>query len=233
MKLTINDSIFKLVPGVNVGAIIVKNVDNSGTHDMVDKLLVDIQQFVRDSFVGKELSSLPSIAQWREVYKAFGAKPKKYKCSVEALMKRVLNYQDLPKINKIVDLYNYMSLKETIPMGGDNLDKIDGDIILTLAKGTESFLVINGKQPERPHKGEVVYKDSKDVLCRRWNWRECDKTKITEDTKNVIIYAEALPPISLEKLQKVLKDMSELVETYCGGEARVEVLSENRKSVEL
>ena len=52
----------------------------------------------------------PHIAAWRGAFSAFGAKPKKYPCSAEALVGRVLKGQALPRINVLVDLYNAVSV---------------------------------------------------------------------------------------------------------------------------
>src|SRR3989344_2939818 len=78
------------------------------------------------------------------------------------------------------NIYNYISIKHVIPVGGDDLDKIDGDLELTFAKGNEKFVQLNSSEIDHPKKEEVIYKDDKEVTCRRWNWRECDKSKMTE-----------------------------------------------------
>jgi lysyl-tRNA synthetase class 2 len=145
----------------------------------------------------------------------------------------VLKGLDLRHINKIVDLYNYISLKCMIPAGGDDTAKVDGDIILKFAVGDEPFTALNSKEMETAKEGEVVYADSKEVLCRRWNWRECDKTKMTEKTKDVILVVEALPPVTREELEEVEEDLSRLTIKYCGGEIRTGILDEAKREIEI
>jgi lysyl-tRNA synthetase class 2 len=140
---------------------------------------------------------------------------------------------DVRHINKIVDLFNYISIKHTIPAGGDDLAKVDGDITLKFAVGEEPFTALNSQERETAKEGEIVYADSKEVLCRRWNWRECDKTKMTEETKDVILVVEALPPVTREELDEVVEDLSRLITEYCGGEIRTDILDEGKREIEI
>jgi DNA/RNA-binding domain of Phe-tRNA-synthetase-like protein len=56
---------------------------------------------------------------WSEV--RFGAKPKRTPCSADALRKRVLRDGSMAAIDPVVDLYNAISLRYAIPVGGENL----------------------------------------------------------------------------------------------------------------
>jgi lysyl-tRNA synthetase class 2 len=182
------------------------------------------------------LSQNPKIAPWRAAYSSFGAKPKKYKCSVEALMRRAIKGEELPHISKLVDVYNALSLKHILPMGGDDIDNIDGNVMLKIADGTEKFVPLLSKEVENPHAGEVVYEDDKDILCRRWNWRECDKSKMTEETKNVILYVEGLVPVEKAEVESAISELAELVKKYCGTETTeivTKILSKEDSSVEF
>lgn len=66
----------------------------------------------------------PHIAPWREEYRQFGAKPKKYRSSIENLIRRISKGEEIRHINKLVDIYNIISLKYVIPVGGEDLDKM-------------------------------------------------------------------------------------------------------------
>lgn len=233
MKLTISPLIFKKYPKLHVGIVVAKNIDNKGSDEKIAHLLKEIENLIKLDFIPEKLAQHPMISPWRTAYSEFGAKPSKYNSSVEALMKRILKGQEIPKINKAVDIYNYLSLKHLIPMGADDLDKIDGDITLKLADGAEVFIPLNSDEVEHPDKGEVIYKDHRNVLCRRWNWRDCDKTKITENTKNIILYVEGLPPVTKKKLTEVCKEMAEVITTFCGGESEYFILDMGNPEAEF
>ena len=102
-----------------------------------------------------------------------------------------------------------------LPVGGDDLEKTEGKIMLSVAKGNEKFVMLGSTENNSPKKGEIVYKDEKEVLCRRWNWRECDKTKLTEHTKKAIIYIESLNP--KDNLEESVIELAELIESNLGG----------------
>ncbi len=233
MKIAISDKILEKYPKLNVGLVIAKDVDNRGKNKEIINLLEEIETFIKLNFIPEDLSKNEMISPWRVVYSEFGAKPSKYNSSVEAMMRRILKGNKVPAISKIVDLYNYLSLKHIIPMGADDLDKIGGNIQLAFAYGTEDFMPLGSSEVEHPIEGEVVYKDDKRILCRRWNWRDSDETKITEHTKNLVLYVEGLPPITKKKLTEVCKELAELIKTFCKGEAKYYILNKTKNSVEI
>lgn len=230
MRFVVNKHILTRYSNLTVAVIICKGMDNSGESKDVDKLLKDVEELIKREQV-PDVSKHQLISPWRAVYSDFGAKPSKYHCSVEALMRRALK-GSIPRINKLVDLYNYFSLKHLVPMGADDLDKVKGDIKLVLAKGTEKFVPFGGESGN-PDKGEVIYKDDKGVLCRRWNWRESATTKIDLDTKNAIIYIEGLFPVTKEKVEEIANDFISLAEVSLKGSYKYFILDKKKSEVEF
>lgn len=233
MKFKIDTKIFEKFPGLNIGIVIARNIDNHGSSDEIMHLIREKEKEIRENYNPETLSQHPQIESWRRAYSSFGAKPKKYKSSVESLYRMILRGIDLRHINKIVDIYNYISIKRMIPAGGDDIAKVEGDIILRFARGEEPFTALNSEEIENPKEGEVVYADRREVLCRRWNWRECDKTKMTEETKEVALVIEGLPPLTGEKVQEITEDLCGLVKKYCGAETWAIILNETRREVEI
>lgn len=208
-----------------VGVIYAMGINNTEEVSDIDGLFAEAAIGLKQSFEGLENPGQhPTIAAWRAAYKKFGADPKKYRSSVEALVRRVLRDEPLPRINTLVDLYNYMSIKHALPLGGENIDAINGNLSLAYADGTENFIVLNGVENDPPEKGEVVYKDDLGVICRRWNWREADRTKLTKETTNAVIVIDAIPPTSEATVTQVTEDFSVLIQKYCGGEITTEIL---------
>ena len=120
-----------------------------------------------------------------------------------------------------------------VPVGGDDIDKIDGDIMLRFATGSEPFIRLNSDEIDHPKEGEVIYTDDKEVLCRRWNWRECDKSKMTENTKNIILVVEGLAPVTKEDIEIIINDLAEMIGKYCGGEISTHLLNANLKTLNI
>ena len=112
------------------------------------------------------------MAAWREAYRAFGAKPKRTRNSLEALLRRAAS--GLPRVNRLTDCYNAVSVLHQIPLGGEDLTRYAGPPRLIRATGDEPFdTVADGVAvTEHPDPGEVVWCDDAGVTCRRWNWRQ-------------------------------------------------------------
>ena len=189
MKLVVNKEIFSRYKPLKIVAMILDGINNNADiNDFFNAEYTAIENDVKVKFEDVELSAHPVVGRWREIYKSFGEK--EARSSIEALIKRVKNGKGLYKINPLVDLYNLASLKFELPAGGENIDAIGADLELTLAIGDEEFLPLGGGACENPNAGEIVYKFGKTVVCRNFNYRESDITKLTFDTKRAIIVFE-------------------------------------------
>ena len=144
----------------------------------------------------------PHLEAWAQVFRRFGAKPQRTPCSAEALRKRVLRDGSLPRVNPVVDLYNAVSLRFAVPVGGENLAAYVGQPLLTIATGSEVFDTVKDGQPaeENPEPGEVVWRDHRGVTCRRWNWRQGVRTRLTADARRMWFILESLGPMPIEAL---------------------------------
>lgn len=233
MDFKIDTRIFETFPNLMIGGVIVRGMDNAGTSHELAGLLQDQCERVRNGLNSETFSDHPKFMAWQKAYQTFGAKPKKYKCSVENLYRMILDGIDLCPINKVVDVYNVISLRHMMPIGGDDLDKLEGDLFLTFAKGDEPFIRLNSEEIDHPHTGEVIYCDDKEVTCRRWNWRECDKSKMTENTKNALLVVEGLPPTTREELELAIRELSDVLQKYCGGEITTFLLDQSQKFFRL
>lgn len=151
------------------------------------------------------------LASWADAYQRFGAKPNRTPCSAQALRKRVLKDGNMPSINPVVDLYNAVSLRYAIPVGGENAEAYVGHPFLTLADGAEVFdTVMNGEAAiEHPEPGEVIWRDEVGVTCRRWNWRQGVRTRLENQHGRMWFVLESLdtmPQQALDDAASMLVD---------------------------
>jgi len=153
--------------------------------------LVDACRFVCD---GGPPWADAHLAAWADTYARFGAKPNRTPCSAQALRKRVLKDGALPAINPVVDLYNAISLRYAVPVGGENLGAYVGVPRLTIADGSEAFDTMSNGEPaiEHPLPGEVVWRDDVGVTCRRWNWRQGTRTRLNGNEQSMWFVLEVL-----------------------------------------
>jgi DNA/RNA-binding domain of Phe-tRNA-synthetase-like protein len=210
VKYRIDPAILASYPGYLRGVLVLSEMANHGEQEDVVRLLREAERTARERYTLETLRDDPKIASWREAFMKFGTNPNRYPPSIENLLRRVLKGGTLPYINTPVALMNTVSLRHGLPCGGDDLGKIEGDLVLTYAQGDEWYIPLNGTEPEPPQKGEIILRDSRKVLCRKWTWRQGDATKITESTVSAVINIDCLPPFTLEDLEEILAEASSL-----------------------
>ena len=128
MKFSVDTRIFEKFPGLHIGVVVAKGVDNTGASPELAQALRAQEAAIRSRFKAEQLGDVPQIAAWRAAYVSFGAKPKEHRSSIENLCRLVLNGVQLRAISKLVDAYNGISLKHLVPVGGEDLDKMQGDL---------------------------------------------------------------------------------------------------------
>ena len=163
------------------------------------------------------------LAAWAEIFRLFGAKPQRTPCSAEALRKRVLRDGTLAGIDPIVDLYNAISIKYALPIGGENFEAYAGAPRLTIAEGTELFDTTKDGNAvhESPEPGEVIWRDDLGVTCRRWNWRQGTRTRLDSSAQRMWFILESLPEMPREALRMAGDELSEGLQRMMPG-ARIE-----------
>jgi DNA/RNA-binding domain of Phe-tRNA-synthetase-like protein len=223
--LRVSEEIFRAFPGAVIGVVAFEGVRNAGeSAEILEELRREEEETAR-RFQGAPVAEHPHIACWRQAYRAFGAKPKDHPSSIENLVRRAARGQSLRPVNRLVDLYNTISLRHLVPVGGEDLAAVEGDVELTFATDHEPPVRLLGEPEARPPKpGEVIYKDRVGALCRRWNWKEADRTKLTEQTTDGFLVIEGLPPVDRAFVENALAELAALVQKHCGGRVRTGIV---------
>ncbi|MEU4799077.1 phenylalanine--tRNA ligase beta subunit-related protein [Streptomyces sp. NPDC023327] len=222
LTLTVSDEVRTLAPGFTHVAVEAYGLTNGPSTDAGADLLAEAARRLALRLDGRAPHEDPHMAAWRAAYTAFGAKPSRTRNSAEALAKRALADGGLPRINVLVDLYNAVSVAHLIPVGGEDRDRIKGGMRLVRAEGTEDFVTAAAGERviEHPEKGEVVWCDDEGVTCRRWNWRQGPRTRLTEESVNAIFLLEGMGPHA--GLESAGAELAELLEKFSPG-ARITV----------
>jgi len=161
------------------------------------------------------------MSAWADVFQKFGSKPKRTPCSADALRKRVIRSGTLPALDPIVDLYNAVSLRYAIPVGGENIAAYRGLPRLAVAQGTEPFDTIKEGEKiiEYPAPGEVIWCDDIGVTCRRWNWRQGIRTRLGIEAQQMWFILESLPQMPQEMLHEAGRMLTDSLEKMMPGMA--------------
>jgi DNA/RNA-binding domain of Phe-tRNA-synthetase-like protein len=206
----VDAAVFALRPDYRALLLAVDGVPPGPSGADTEELLQQAEAAARDAMRDRPVEEVPHVAAWREAFRAFGAKPQRTRTSVEALLRRAAG-PGLPRVNRLTDLYNAVSVLHQVPLGGEDLTRYAGPPRLVRATGEEPFdTVADGEGViEHPEPGEVVWRDDEGVTCRRWNWRQGRRTALRHDTATALFILDALAPMTDEALEAAADDLAE------------------------
>jgi DNA/RNA-binding domain of Phe-tRNA-synthetase-like protein len=190
----VDAAVFALRPDYRVMLVTVDGLVPGPPDQASEDLLQAAEAAARAALRDQAAEHLPHVASWREAYRGFGAKPQRTRNSLEALLRRAES--GLPRVNRLTDLYNAVSVLHLIPLGGEDRTRYRGAPRLLRATGREPFDTVSSGETviEHPDPGEVVWCDDAGVTCRRWNWRQARRTQLSEDTTSALFILDALDP---------------------------------------
>ncbi len=196
----IDPAVWRIAPGFRALSLTVARPGGAAKPGIAGAVLAEAVDAVKS---GQPAWGEAHLAAWAEVFRRFGAKPQRTPCSAQALRERVLKSGTLSGIDPVVDLYNAVSLKYSVPAGGENRAAYRGNPRLTVAVGDEAFDTMkNGVAAnESPDRGEVVWRDETGVTCRRWNWRQGVRTRIDSSVTEMWFVLESLSEMPLAALE--------------------------------
>lgn len=230
-SIIIVPEIFDVFPTFRRGVVIVNFMKNEHHNSMIDSLLRKaVDERRSNNWIEHEY-----VKAWDEAHRKFNSNPNRYPPSVKALLKRIQKGGGVPFINSAVALFNYISLKYLLPCGGDDVARISGNLCLGFASGKEKFVPLGGNEEENPIPGEVIYFDDKSlkVMCRKWNWRNGEFSKITEDTKRAVINIDGIGPVPDEIILEARDELAELFRRYCEAEVSVALLTKENNILSI
>ena len=236
-KFIADDEFWEIFPEAAIAVLTVKNVQEAAVLDEaktqeIKTLLEDANEGAKLFLTSETISENEVVKAWREAYSQFPTK-KGARCSLEALLKRVLKGSPVGSIAPTVDITNAISLKHAFPIGAENMDAFQGNLHLGIMQGGEDFWPIGSDKSEPPLPGEIAYYDDEGVICRCWNWRDGKRTEVNDDTTKEFIAMECVEPERVGELQIALDELAALLSKYVGAEVinKQIVNSEKREAI--
>jgi len=204
---TVDPEIATLRPDYRVMLLAVDGITPGPGDEASEALLRTAEAEAVDALNGQPADQVPHVDAWRAAYRAFGAKPQRTRNSLEALLRRAAS--GLPRVNRLTDIYNAISVLHQVPLGGEDLTRYVGPPRLIRATGSEPFdtMADGSVVIEYPEPGEVIWVDGAGVTCRRWNWRQARRTQLTDETTTALFILDALDPMSDEALHTATDDL--------------------------
>lgn len=215
-NLIIDQKVYDLIPNLVVisGTVSVGNPDEA----KISTYLKDSWNKLKGEVAKTGHKEIPNVTHWRNALINAGVKIKDFPLSIEAIAKRTQNSDQPFSINPIVDTYNAISMDLILPLGAYDLLEIEGNLQLRVANGPEDFYTIGSINNDPTLVNEIIYSDDKIVLTRQFLWRQADKGKITNQTKNFIFVSELLSDMGEEQIAKAQKTIEDIFRDLLGAE---------------
>ena len=236
-KFRIEPAFWQLFPQCEIGVVVLHGINNSEEGcepvrpemiEQLEKANLEAKKYLTEAV----FSQNQVVAVWRQAFTQFKTK-KGARSSIEALLKRIEKGNEVGLINPLVDIYNTVSLRYGLPCGGEDLDCFVGDLRLTVTAGNDVFLALGDEDSDLTLPGEVCYLDEEGAVCRCWNWRDGQRTMLTEDTQNAILVIESVDPSRHPDLLAAVDFLAKTAVQYLGGKASTKILTRDAAEFDL
>jgi len=210
----VSEDMWALHPDYVAGLMVVEGIQGGASDERSEALLLEAEASAAELLTAMSIEEVPEVLQWREKFLSFGVKPRVAKSSFEALLKRCAS--GLPRVDLLTDAYNAISVINLVPIGGEDLAHYFGPARLVVADGSESFDTReNGETVNAsPEPGEIVWRDDAGVTCRRWNWRQCLRTQLNEDTSTALFIFDGVGEGAHERVTAASSQLAKTFSTW-------------------
>ena len=141
----------------------------------------------------------------RTMYKQVGIDPTKRRPSSEALLRRVLKGEPLPRVNSAVDVCNWCSFEFQLPYGLYDAVRISGDVALRIGAAGESY---PGIRKDDVHVGgRITLADAEGPFGNPTS--DSARTMVTASTTNILLVVFAPHELPMDQMSRVLSVTSD------------------------
>ncbi|MDN4493220.1 B3/B4 domain-containing protein [Ureibacillus aquaedulcis] len=169
------------------------------------------------------------IAEWRTVWKSFGADPNRYRHSAESLMRRIAKQNYLAPFHSAVDLNNFFSLQYEIPIGIYDFGKLSGDLEITLGGEQTGYEGINGRFNSLNN--ILTSKDQDGAFGSPFV--DSIRTAVTEETSEAIQIFYLRPSLNESECNQLLETAGKMFTQVNGGDFNNFLLNKDNLAISI
>lgn len=229
MKFKISKEIFEIQPDLCFGVVVARGVESREVSTGLEEAAKELE----GKYSGCKAKELEEIVPYREAFKRMGYNPNKFMPSIESLASRVLKGKGIPSILPVVDLYNSISLKYLLPIGGHDMDSGEGDIEVRLSMAGDLFTPFGSPEAEELPLGEVVYSVGNRVKTRRWIWRQGELGKIEEQSRNIFFPIDGFEGKNDLEVREAAQELAHKLKTLLQCEVKTGYINRENMEIEL
>lgn len=216
VRLAASAAALERFPGVRIAVAAARGIDNASVREDVDERWHRAWRAAA-AVVERHANaqSHPNVRAWRDAFRNAGIAPREFPSSVEALLRRAMKGGRPFSINPLVDAYNAVSLERVLPVGGFDLDALDGEFEVRVTGDGDRFLALDAEDAEDVPAGEVAYTAGNDVLTRHLVWRQSRRGLISTSTRAAVLLSEVLPDVH-DDAETVARELARSLEQHFG-----------------
>ncbi len=219
-NIQISDSLSDIA---RVGVVFFKQLANGPVSTAMRQRMEELAAELQRSLGGRRLAQLEPVARNRKLYRLVGIDPTKDRPSSEKLLRRVVKGKPLPKVNKLVDAMNYVSLRLQCPMGVYDWDRIVPPVLVRIGRPNEGYYGLSNSGPskegEEPSRdlinmhGRLVLVDGEGLFGNPSH--DSERSRVTLGTVRAMMVAWAPAEAPRKFLESVIEEVTELCEEHC------------------
>lgn len=214
--LSISESVATQYPSISLGFAIIRGVKIRKTLPELEVAKAVVLETLQ-GLNNEAISAFPEVLSYRKLYKETGIDWHSRRPSPEALLRRISQGKNLYTVNTCVDAYNLAVLKNRVSVGAFNLAQVQFPTQLQFAAGGEQILLLGDTEPTTLKAGEISYFDQSGPYNLDFNYRDAQRTMVTEDTTDLVINVDGVYDITRAQVEQTLQDSIDLIIKYCGG----------------
>ena len=206
-QVQISDSLEDLA---RVGVILFRQVSNGPMSTVLRQRMDDFAAELRHSMADRRPSELDTVARTRKLYRMVGVDPTKDRPSSEKLLRRVIQDRPLPKVNKLVDAMNLVSLREQCPIGIYDWDKVVPPVLVRIGRPDESYVGFSGNSVSL--EGRLSIGDGEGLFGNPS--QDSARTMVTRETIRAFAIAWSPAEAPRSYLETVLAELTKGITTF-------------------
>ncbi|MCM3389442.1 B3/B4 domain-containing protein [Ureibacillus chungkukjangi] len=229
MNISLDKALFQTNDQFKIGIIHYTKIVVSESPQMIKGRTQLYQENLYLELQENPVTQREGIAEWRAVWKSFGADPNRYRHSAESLMRRISKQNYLTPFHSAVDLNNFFSLLYEIPIGIYDMEKLVGDIEISLGHEETGYEGLNGRYNSL---NKILY--SKDQVGAFGSpFVDSKRTAVTEETTEAIQIFYLRPSIDESECQQLLATAGKMFTQVNGGDFKSYLLDNNNLHISI
>lgn len=233
MKYSVDSWIFDRIPDAYFGIVIGCGLKNSATEKLDASCLEEAEADLRARHVIEDIKTHPDFMVYRDALQKVSINPNKFSHSVEAMGKRVLKGDNLPRINALVDRCNAISLNQLVSLGGHDLRDIDADLEVRISVMGDRFRPFGSEAFEAVDPGELVFTSGNTVQTRQWLWRQSELGKMTLNSSDIFFQLVGFYGDHQSRIETAMDELEKLIKERFGGTSERYVVNREQREIEF